>query len=192
MIEQTATSAAPAARPAGAEGRTARRITAIVAGAVLTALAARLAVPLPGTAVPFTLQVAAVLLTGVLLGARGGAASQALYLAAGLAGLPVFAAGGGPAYLFGPTGGYLLAFPLAAGVAGWFAGSDRILVKALGLVVAVAVIHAGGMAWLAGVIGVEVTFRTGVIPFLAGDVLKVMLVLVVGAGIGERARKLFA
>ncbi|MGH7539390.1 MAG: biotin transporter BioY, partial [Gemmatimonadota bacterium] len=90
---------------------TARRVIAVLAFAALTALGARIAVPLPGTPVPFTFQVVAVLLAGVLLGPRLGAASQAAYLAAGASGLPIFAAGGGVAYLLGPTGGYLLAFP---------------------------------------------------------------------------------
>lgn len=167
------------------------RIAGLVAGAALTALAARIAIPLPGTAVPFTLQVVAVMLTGVLLGSRGGAASQLLYLAVGLAGVPVFAAGGGAAYLFGPTGGYLLAFPVAAAVAGQFATDDRVSVRALGLVLSVAVIHLGGMAWLSVIAGREVAFATGVAPFLAGDVLKILLVLVIGTALGGRSRKLF-
>lgn len=175
-----------------AGGRRVLRIAGIVAGAALTALGARMAVPLPGTLVPFTFQVVAVMLTGVLLGSRGGAASQILYLAVGLAGLPVFAAGGGPAYLFGPTGGYLLAFPIAAAVAGHFATSDGLFVRALGLMLAVAVIHLGGMAWLGAIMGSEVAFATGVAPFLAGDVLKILLVLVIGAAAGGRSRKLFA
>lgn len=188
MTQQAATAGVPAALDEGSSK--AFRIAGIVAGAVMTALAARVAVPLPGAAVPFTLQVVAVLLTGVLLGSRGGAASQALYLATGLVGLPVFAAGGGPAYLFGPTGGYLLAFPVAAAVAGWFARSESIWMRGFGLALAVAVIHAGGMAWLSVIIGAAVAFRTGVAPFLIGDVLKVLLVLVIAAGIGDRVRKL--
>lgn len=172
-------------------GRRVVRIAGVVAGAALTALAARIAVPLPGTMVPFTLQVVAVMLTGVLLGSRGGAASQMLYLAAGLAGAPVFAAGGGAAYLFGPTGGYLLAFPVAAAIAGLFATSDWVPVRALGLVLAVAVIHLGGMAWLTVIVGRDLAFATGVAPFLAGDVLKILLVLVIGTALGGRFRKLF-
>lgn len=172
-------------------GRRVVRIAGIVAGAALTALAARIAVPLPGTVVPFTFQVVAVMLTGVLLGSRGGAACQVLYLTAGLAGLPVFAAGGGAAYLFGPTGGYLLAFPIAAAVAGSFAADDRIWMRALGLVLAVSVIHLGGMMWLSVIAGREVAFATGVAPFLAGDVLKILLVLVIGTALGGRTRKLF-
>src|SRR2546428_8087018 len=94
------------------------RLGAVVIGAVLVALAAQVAVPLPGTPVPMTLQPMAVLLVGGLLGARLGALSMILYLAMGAAGLPVFAPSPllfpGIARLFGQTGGYLLAYPIAA------------------------------------------------------------------------------
>ena len=89
----------------------------VVLGAVLVALAAQVSIPLPGTPVPMTLQPMAVLLVGGLLGARLGALSMILYLAMGAAGLPVFTPTVplvGVARLFGPTGGYLLAYPVAA------------------------------------------------------------------------------
>ena len=86
--------------------------------AALTAAASQISVPLPFTPVPFTLQPMIVLLGGAVLGPRLGLAAQCLYLAAGLAGLPVFAFSPelpqGPARLIGPTGGYLMAYPLAA------------------------------------------------------------------------------
>src|SRR5213083_3527937 len=97
------------------------RIGAVVLGAVLVALAAQVSVPLPVTPVPMTLQPLAVLLVGGLLGARLGAASMVLYLALGIAGLPVFTPTVpllGIARLLGPTGGYLLAYPVAAYVVG--------------------------------------------------------------------------
>ena len=97
----------------------------------LTAAAAQISLPLPFTAVPFTLQPMVVLLGGMALGPRLGMASQMLYLAAGIAGLPVFAASPmlppGPLRLLGPTGGYLMAYPFAAFVTGALAerGFDR-------------------------------------------------------------------
>ena len=97
------------------------RIAALVGGAVLVAAAAQVSVPLPGTPVPMTLQPMAVLLVGGLLGARLGALSMILYLAMGAAGLPVFTPTVpllGVARLLGPTGGYLLAYPVAAYVVG--------------------------------------------------------------------------
>jgi len=93
----------------------------VAAGALAVALASQVAVPLPGTPVPMTLQPFAVLLVGGLLGARRGAASLVFYLALGASGLPVFTPVGAPglARLLGPTGGYLLAYPFAAALVGW-------------------------------------------------------------------------
>src|SRR6267142_6833529 len=100
-----------------------RRAAAVVLGALLVAGAAQVAIPLPGTPVPMTLQPMAVLLVGGLLGAPLGALSMILYLAMGAAGLPVFTPTVplvGVARLLGPTGGYLLAYPVAAYVVGSF------------------------------------------------------------------------
>src|SRR5207245_10439364 len=97
------------------------RACGVVIGAVLVALAAQVAVPLPGTPVPMTLQPMAVLLVGGLLGPRLGTLSMILDLAVGAAGLPVFTPTVplvGFARLFGPTGGYLLAYPVAAWAVG--------------------------------------------------------------------------
>jgi biotin transporter BioY len=97
------------------------KVGAVVLGAVLVALAAQVSIPLPGTPVPMTLQPMAVLLVGGLLGAPLGALSMILYLAMGAVGLPVFTPTVpllGLARLFGPTGGYLLAYPVAAYVVG--------------------------------------------------------------------------
>lgn len=177
-----------------------RRTLAVAAFAALTAVGARLSVPLPGTPVPFTLQPVAVLLSGLLLGARLGAASQFSYLAAGAVGLPVFAAGGGLAYLAGPTGGYLLAFPAAAAVAGFIAGDPGTRLSALrfarvgiAVVAGLAVVHLAGAAWLSvqpmftG--GSARVFELSFEPFLVGDVLKVALVAVLALGLGGRIRR---
>ena len=96
----------------------------VIAGSLLVALAARVSAPLPFTPVPLTLQNFAVLLVGLLLGRRAGFAALVLYLAEGAAGLPVFSptGPGGIAQLIGPTGGYLMAYPLVAYLAG---GIDR-------------------------------------------------------------------
>lgn len=168
-----------------------RRALAVVAFAALTAAGARVALPLPGTPVPFTFQVAAVLLAGFLLGPRLGAASQGAYLAAGLAGLPVFAAGGGAAYLLGPTGGYLLAYPLAAAAVGWIAGRGSGLGSDVaGLAAGVAVIYAGGVAWLGVATGPEAALAAGVLPFLVPDLLKALLALLVGRRLRSGTRRL--
>src|SRR6059036_4061572 len=105
------------------------RALAVALGAVLVALAAQVSIPLPGTPVPMTLQPMAVLLVGGLLGARLGGLSMILYLAMGAAGLPVFTPSPlllpGIARLFGQTGGYLLAYPIAAYATGWFSDPAR-------------------------------------------------------------------
>jgi biotin transport system substrate-specific component len=161
------------------------RAVAVLFFAALTAAAAQISVALPFTQVPFTFQPTVVLLSGLVLGPRLGAASQALYLAAGIAGLPVFAVSPllppGAWRLLGPTGGYLLSYPLAAFVAGALArrGFDRryltsILAMALGLVV----IYACGTLWLAyasfgrTAVGLASAFATGVAPFVIADVVK--------------------
>jgi len=156
-----------------------RRAAAVVAGALLVALGAQVSVPLLGTPVPLTFQVPAVLIVGGLLGPGLGAASLALYLVLGASGLPVFAPVGLPglARLFGPTGGYLLALPLAAAVAGVAARPPRRIVRlAVGLVLGFAVVHLGGVAQLAILGGdVRTAWQLGSLPFLAGDVAKLLL-----------------
>jgi biotin transport system substrate-specific component len=170
--------------------RTERRFLAVAACAALTAVAARIAVPLPGTAVPFTLQIVAVMLSGVILGPRLGAGSQVLYLGAGLAGLPVFVAGGGPAYLLGPTGGYLIAFPLAAATAGFFAWRfSGMGWMTLGCALAVSLVHVGGASWIAITLGRDLALGAFE-PFLAGDVLKIVLVLLIGSRLGNWSKRL--
>lgn len=200
MNQRPTTTTVPTAA-AASDATWLRRTIAVAAFAALTALGARLAVPLPGTPVPFTLQPVAVLLSGLLLGGSLGAASQLTYLAAGAIGLPVFAAGGGLAYLGGPTGGYLLAFPIAAALAGWIAGDPRagsaigrVSRVVAGSVVGLAAVHLSGAAWLslqpwfAG--GSADVFRLTFEPFLIGDLLKVALVGVVALGLTGRVRRL--
>jgi biotin transport system substrate-specific component len=163
--------------------RTTRRVVAVAAFVVVTALAAQIRVPVPFTPVPLTLQTALVLMAGALLGPRLGAAAMLTYLTMGVAGLPVFAGGQfGLAYLLGPTGGYLLAFPAAALVAGYLArpGATRGVVSAvrvwLGLAAASAVILLSGAAWLAALTGDPAgALVLGVFPFLFGEVIKVTL-----------------
>lgn len=178
-----------AGRPEAATAGAAPRVLAVLGFAALTAASAKIAVPLPGTVVPFTFQVAAVLLAGLVLGSGLGAASQLAYLAAGLAGLPVFAAGGGAAYLLGPTGGYLLAFPLAAAVAGLGAGRSGLLARFGLCLLAIAVIHAGGAGWLALVAGAEAA-RAALRPFLLSDLLQTALVLLIASRLSPLARRL--
>ena len=159
-----------------------RRAAAVVLGALIVAGAAQVSVPLPGTPVPMTLQPMAVLLVGGLLGPRLGALSMILYLAMGAAGLPVFTPTVplvGFARLFGPTGGYLLAYPVAA----WAVGAvvtegSSVLRVACGVFAGLVLIHLGGLAQLAILTGnLSAAARFGTWPFLLGDLLKLAVLV---------------
>ena len=167
---------------------TALKVAATLFVAALTAAASQISVPLPFTPVPFTLQPMIVLLGGAALGPRLGLSSQVLYLAAGLAGLPVFAFAPdlpqGAARLLGPTGGYLMAYPLAAFVAGALAerGLDRrYLTSLLAMTAGLAVIFAGGVTWLTlfapGADGrsLNAALAAGFYPFVIADAIKLCL-----------------
>lgn len=149
--------------------------------AVLTAAAAQLSFPLPFTPVPFTIQPMIVLIGAAALGSRLGALSQILYLMLGVAGLPVFAFSPelpqGFARLLGPTGGYLMAYPLAAFVTGRLAerGLDRrCLTSILAMAVGLSVIFAGGVLWLANGAGISAALAVGLYPFIVVDVIKIV------------------
>ena len=173
-----------------APSRTARRVIGVAVFAIATAVSAKLSVPLPGTPVPFTFQPMVVMLAGALLGARLGASSQIAYLAMGLAGLPVFAAGAGAAYLLGPTGGYLMAYPLAAFVTGSLVG-ERVPSIVLGLLAGLAVIYAGGLAWLSALGSFDTAVVFGLRPFILADLVKVVLATVVVLSLRRRTLELF-
>ena len=152
----------------------------LVLGASLaTGLAARLAFPVPWSPVPITGQTFAVLLAGVALGPSRAFLAQALYLAEGALGLPVFAGGtSGIAVLAGPTGGYLLAFPVAAALTGFLAarGWDRRFLGTLAaMLLGSAVIFAVGLAWLARFVAPGQLLAAGLFPFIPGDLFKATL-----------------
>jgi len=152
------------------------RALAALSGALAVALAAQVAVPLPGTPVPASLAPLAVVAVGGLLGARTGAASLVLYLLMGAAGLPVFAPVGLPglARLLGPTGGYLLAYPVAAALTGAVTARGAswpraLLAPALGILA----VHAGGLAQLLLFTGSAAQAAAmGSLPFVVADAVK--------------------
>jgi biotin transport system substrate-specific component len=168
-----------------ADHATSIRAAAVLFVTVLTAAAAQVSVPLPFTPVPFTLQPMVVLVGGAALGARLGLVSQLLYLAAGAAGLPVFAASAilppGAARLLGPTAGYLFAFPLAAFATGWLAERGfgrRYMTSVAAMAAGLAIIFACGTLWLsflAPQLGLRGAAAAGLIPFVPADSLKVFV-----------------
>jgi len=165
----------------------------LVLAALVVALAAQVVVPVPFSPVPMTLQPLAVLAVGGLLGAAAGVGALVLYLALGVLGLPVFAAGGsGILHLLGPTGGYLLAFPVAAGVTGALVRrTPSVLRVLLACALGMVIIHVGGVAQLALLGGdPALAFRVGFIPFLTGDLLKVGLAAAIILAAGPRLRPL--
>ena len=148
----------------------------------MVALAAQVAIPLPFSPVPITLQGLAVLLVGGLFGSALGAGALVLYLVVGAFGAPIFAPIGpsGLARIFGPTGGYLLAFPIAAAIAGRYAARGRFVRCLIGAVAGMVAIYLGGWAQLTVLTGGAArAFSMGVAPFVLQDLLKVLLVAVV-------------
>ena len=164
------------------------RVASVLFITILTAAAAQVSFPLPFTQVPFTFQPMVVLIGGLVLGSRLGLASQVIYLAAGIAGLPVFAASAtlppGFLRLLGPTGGYLLAYPIAAFVVGALAErgfAKRYMSSVVAMLAGLVIIYAAGTLWLAYfarlasgsvAVGLAAALSTGVYPFLLADLAK--------------------
>ena len=175
------------------------RAIAVLFMATLTAAAAQVSFSIPLTSIPFTMQPMVVLMAGMVLGPRLGMTSQLLYLAAGIAGLPVFAASAtlpmGAARLLGPTGGYLLSYPIAAFVAGWLAqrGFDRrYLTSIAAMLTGLAIIYACGLSWLALLVsagsaqpqgGWQAALVAGFYPFIIADLLKIVFAAAVMPGL---------
>jgi biotin transport system substrate-specific component len=157
-----------------------RSRAAVVLGTALVALCAHIAVPLGFTPIPVTMQTFAVVLLGLLLGPGAAFFCLALYLLEGLAGLPVFSphGPGGMAQLLGPSGGYLLAYPFAAGLASalYRRGNRRFLAALAGAGLASLLILAAGATWLELLshAKLSVLFSQSVAPFLPGDAVKVL------------------
>ncbi len=158
-----------------------------VAGVTLLALSARVIIPLPNTPVPITGQTFAALLIAAAYGARRGLATMALYILAGVAGLPVFATIPGAA-----SYGYILGFALAAVVTGWLAehGWDRTFPRSLvAMLAGEAAIYLCGLPWLAYFVGWGNVYAMGVQDFIVGDTLKMLAaaLLLPAAWLGVRA-----
>jgi len=166
-----------------------RQVALVVAGSLLVALCARISIPIPGTPVPLTVQNFGVLLVGLLLGSRRGLVALTLYLAEGAMGMPVFSPSSlglhGIAQLFGPTGGFLLSYPLVAWLAGFVMehGRKSFARAAIAGLLGEVVLFTGGLTWLAVLThSMAQAFRWGLYWFLFAEVIKVAM----AAGIAAR------
>jgi biotin transport system substrate-specific component len=165
-----------------------KNVALVIGASLFVALCAQVSVPLPFTPVPLSLVNFAVLAVGLVLGSKRGFAALAVYLAEGAVGLPVFAHAGGLIHLFGPTAGYLVAYPFVAFLAGLlFERSSRTFGRAV-----VASIAAEFLLFFSGVTWLMLLFHTplataakfGLYPFVFGEIIKVMA----AAGLATRVR----
>lgn len=160
-------------------------IALIALFAALTAVGALISIPIPISPVPITFQVLFVLLAGLILGKYRALLSQAAYIGLGVIGLPVFSKGAsGLGTLFGPTGGYLIGFLIAAFVIGWISEIKikwPVVINLVACVAGIIIIYALGSIQLMYVMkfSVNKTLLTGVVPFVPGELAKVVLALFV-------------
>jgi biotin transport system substrate-specific component len=169
-----------------------RQIAIVIGASLFVALCARIALPLPFTPVPLTLQNFGVLLVGLSLGSRRGFVALALYLAEGLMGMPVFSptGPGGVAQLLGPTGGFLLAYPFVAGIAGWIfeqataENATRSFARAaIACLLAEIYLFVGGLSWLAILThSFTQALRFGLYWFIFAEIIKIMSAAAVARG----------
>jgi biotin transport system substrate-specific component len=172
---------------AGGAQEVARQVALVVGGSLVVALCARIMIPIPGTPVPLTVQNFGVLLVGLMLGSKRGFAALALYLAEGAMGMPVFSPGGagGIAQMLGVTGGFLLAYPLVAWLAGFVMerGRKSFTRAAFAGLLGEILLFTSGLTWLAVLThSVTQAFRWGLYWFLFAEIIKVMM----AAGIAVR------
>lgn len=162
---------------------------ALLLGDVALALSAHLQVPF--WPVPMTMETFVVMTIGLFCSPAVAVGTVGAFLLEGLMGMPVFAHGAGPAYLLGPTGGYLMGYVLAAGIIstlmarGWGRSTVRLLAA---LTLGDAVIFLAGFAWLAILVGPQKAWLLGVLPFLLADGLKIALAAAT-AGVGSRLQR---
>jgi biotin transport system substrate-specific component len=164
-----------------------QEVIMVLGASLFVVFCARITVLLPFTPVPLTLQNLGVLLVGLLLGSRRGFAALTLYLAEGLAGMPVFnpTGPGGLAQLLGPTGGFLIAYPFVAALAGWIMerGAKTFAGSAIAALIGEVVLFAGGLSWLA-VLTHSLTraLQWGLYWFVFAEIIKVMLAAAINTG----------
>lgn len=171
-----------------------KEITLIGLMAALTCIAGPLSLPLPFSPVPISLTNLAIYFSVYILGMRRGTISYLVYLLLGLVGLPVFSAfTSGPAKLFGPTGGYLIGFIFMALICGYCIDrwNGQIIMSLVGMAAGTAVTYIFGTVWLAyqADLSFGKALAAGVYPFIAGDIAKMALTLLVAPQVRVRVRR---
>ena len=174
----------------GRSAEVARQVALVVGASLFVALCARITIPLPFTPVPLTVQNFGVLLVGMLLGSKRGFAALLLYLAEGAIGLPVFnpIGPGGLAQFMGATGGFLLVYPLVAGLTGFIMerGQKSFARAAAAGLLGEVVLFTAGLTWLAVLThSVSQALRWGLYWFVFAEVIKVMM----AAALATRLRR---
>jgi biotin transport system substrate-specific component len=185
-IDNAAGLSSRTAWPRALASETSRQIAIVVGASLFVALCARVTVPLPFTPVPLTVQNFGVLLVGLMLGSRRGFAALMLYLAEGAIGLPVFnpTGPGGLLQLFGVTGGFLLAYPFVAWLAGYVMerGRKNFARAVIGGLFGEILLFAGGLGWLAVLThSVAQAIRWGLYWFVFAEIIKIMLAAAIAA-----------
>jgi biotin transport system substrate-specific component len=176
--------------------KTAISIVGVCCFALLTWLGAYIYIPLGFTPVPMTLQTMFVFLSGAILGRKLGAISQTTYLSMGIFGLPLFSAGGfGLLHIVGPTGGYIVGFVVASYLIGSILKDKTSTIAiATAFLAGAFVIYICGSAWL--VLGFNIGFRQalllGVLPFMPGCIIKIILATTITRLYIKRSRNIFA
>jgi len=170
-----------------------RNAALVIGASVFVALCARVTIPLPFTPVPLTLQNFGVLFVGLTLGSRRGFAAMVLYLMEGAVGLPVFnpTGAGGVAQLLGVTGGYLLAYPFVAGLAGWVfeRGKKTFVSGVIAGLLAEILLFASGISWLRVFThSFAQAVRFGLLAFVFAEIIKVMTAAAIASGWQRRSQ----
>ncbi len=175
--------------------KTAAAVLGVISFIALTTAGAYIRIPLPFTPVPITLQTFFVLIAGAILGKKLGTLSQAGYLMIGIFGLPVFTGGlYGFARLFGPTGGYLIGFVLAAALIGRLLEKEAPFIKiAAVMLLGLAVLFICGVFQLAFVLHISFSkaVMLGLLPFIPGDIIKLLAAATIYQMIQKPAKQLF-
>lgn len=158
--------------------------------ASITAILSQISIPLPFTTVPLTMQVFAVALSGVILGAKKGFISQIIYIIIGAIGMPVFAQmNGGIGAIVGPTGGFILGFPFMSLVIGYFSEKFKShLYIVVGMLIGLVIDYAIGTLMFSSVMkmSIDKSLMACVIPFIPVDLLKIGLATMVGVSVTKR------